>query len=159
MDIPRGPDALMTRMNPAVLELQRDEVVAMMRAMTHMANIEHPEQLADNKELQPLLGTIPRETMEILSVPLAQFMAEATIQLATDDGVPAAATMMQMIQNGADVGHRCGYLKGLADREGLASSNPPEETQDDGQEDPDDSDDSPDPSSYFDSIGPPRNYA
>ena len=137
-DIPRGPDAILARVPPVVLKAQRDEVLTMMDALTRMASTDPSEDSGGDPELRPLLSTIPRETLAVLGVAINQFAIEALMGIEDMDGPPALVAMMQMAQNSADVGHRCGYLRGLAAQYEQSEAEDPEEVEPDAPENPDD---------------------
>ena len=117
MDIPRNPDG---RVNPMVLGLQQDEIMAMMRALMKIESMtgtreERVDQVVADRELQPLLGTTPPETIAVVSVVIAQFVMDALLQFDFEDGASPPAILLQLAQRASDVGYRCGWLKGVSD--------------------------------------------
>ena len=114
MDIPRGPDAVSDRVPPHVLKLQGDEIMAMMSALAAPMDVESLDEILTDVALRPLLMTIPSDTLGVMLVAINQFVLECIVAVEDEEGPPIAHALLQLAQKAADIGHRCGYLRGIA---------------------------------------------
>jgi len=111
LEIPRNPES---KVDPTVLEMQRAELTAMLEAIMRISGPLTVEQVSDDRELQPLLTSTAEETMNAMSVLLTQFAMECLVELGENDET-LSAILLKFGQKAADVGHRCGWIKGVAD--------------------------------------------
>ena len=101
----------------AVLRCQREEIAAMMYALTkalQMGGVD-PDSGVDDPELAPLIPTIPHETLNALTVPMGYFGMETLSILESENvDISPTATLIRFGMKIADIAHRCGVLHGVA---------------------------------------------